>query len=60
MEKEMVQPIYDSEKNLKFLKRTKNGEFAEIEKSSFKYIRMDIGAQHIDTDAPEYYYSYYS
>ena len=53
-------PLYDLEKNLKFLKKTKEGHFAEIENSSLEHVRAHVDAQYINTDEQEYYHSFVS
>ncbi|MBU8910690.1 MAG: hypothetical protein KOO65_05420 [Desulfobacterales bacterium] len=60
MKEKKVKPLYNLEKNLIFLKETKDGEFAEIEQSSFEYLRTHIDAQYINTDTQEYYHSFSS
>ncbi len=60
MKEKKVKPLYNLEKNLKFLKETKDGEFAEIEHSSFEYLRAHVDAQYINTDDKEYYHSFSS
>lgn len=42
---------------LNFLKKTKNGEYAKIEKSSLEYIRIDEQPESINSSEEEYYYS---
>lgn len=41
---------------LKFLKKTKSGRYAEIEKSSLKYSRVRESVE-IDPEPDSYYYS---
>lgn len=53
-----VEPIYDIEATLKFLEKTKNGDYAEIERSSLAHLRAHVDAQYVDVESQEYYHSY--
>lgn len=46
--------LFDAYALLTFLQRTKDGLYAEVEKSSFPYRRMEIRREE---DEEEYYYS---
>ena len=50
--------IENSEKNyLKFLRFTKEGKYAPIEKSSLDYTRISEETEHYEVFEDEYYYS---
>ena len=57
MEKPTKKTTTDLDVQLTFLKETKDGKYAEIEKSSLPYVRISEDAQFIDTNQEEYYYS---
>ncbi len=42
---------------IKFLKRTKNGDYAPIEKSSLRFSRIKEETEDIQVSEEEYYYS---
>jgi len=42
---------------VKFLKRTKDGEYAPIEKTSLPYTRIKVETEVIESYEEEYYYS---
>ncbi|MHB8278691.1 MAG: hypothetical protein ACYDIA_13700 [Candidatus Humimicrobiaceae bacterium] len=42
---------------LNFLEKTKNGEYAKIEKSSLEYTRINEQTESINSSEEEYYYS---
>jgi hypothetical protein len=58
MKENLEEPIFNFEENVKFLKRAKNGEYAEIELSSFNYLRAHVDVHYINTEEPEYYHGY--
>ncbi len=58
MAENLVQPIYNLDESLKFLKKTKDGKYAQIEKSSLNYLRLHVEEQHIDEEEQEYWYSF--
>jgi hypothetical protein len=55
--KESEQVQIDENVLLTFLQRTKDGEYAEVEKSSFPYCRITVQREEIYDDEEEYYYS---
>lgn len=57
---ETKKDLYDLKETLTFLKRARDGEFAEIETTSFEYIGAHIEAQYIEKDSQDYYHTYTS
>ena len=42
---------------LAFIEETAKGKYAEIDKSSLPYVRIDVETEHVDVDKEDYYYS---
>jgi len=42
---------------VEFLKRTKDGKYASIEKTSVSYIRLKVETEVVESNEEEYYYS---
>ena len=42
---------------INFLKKTRNGNYAQIEVTSLDYTRLDEQPDYMDTNEEEYYYS---
>ncbi len=53
----LAAPMGDDKALLKFLKQTKDGKYAQIEKSSLNYTRIEQETEHYDINEDEYYYS---
>lgn len=50
--------IYDLSMNLRFIRETKDGNYAEIEKVAMETPRLSETIEYIDAEEKDYYYSF--
>lgn len=53
-----VNEIYDLSVNLRFIRETKDGKYAEIEKVAMGTPRLSETIEYIDVEEKDYYYSF--